>query len=115
MKNYNELEWYVLIYNFNSDAIENYNIFNNMNVSSMLNKALKKYDNFMDFKEELCGIFKCAFMNKAEYEIVITGLGERDKHYKVDVYRQIQPNLELVARYIIGVYNKGKRKKIEIE
>lgn len=116
MKNYRDLEWYVLLHDFNTDKIEHYNIFHNANLWSDrigIPKLLKDYATFDNFKKELESLFKYCFWAKSEYEILVSGL-IGDKQYKIDVWEQIKPNLDLIARYIIETYNKRKRKKIEV-
>ena len=111
-----ELKWYVLCYDFNTHEIEHYNIFHNANLWSDrigIPKLLKDYTTFDNFKKELESLFKYCFLTKSEYEILVSGLIE-DKQYKLDVWYQIKPNLDLIARYIIETYNKHKRKKIEV-
>lgn len=117
MKNYKELKWYVLRHDFNKDTIENYNIFINANLWNErigIPKLLKNYQSFDNFKKELESLFKYCYWSKCEYEILTSGLAKNSEVYKIDVWRQIQPNLDLIARYIIETYNKRKRKKIEI-
>lgn len=109
------LKWYVLLHNFNNDKIVHYNIFNNGNVWNErigLPKILKKYVSFEEFKEDLELIFKYSFQSKMEYEIYASGVSARSETYKLDVWYQIEPNLDLIARYIIEKYNKHKRNKL---
>lgn len=113
MKNYNELKWYALINDFNSDEIIRFNIFKNSNVHRLLDISLKNYTDFNTFKEELIKIFKYSFWSKSEYEIFVSGWWGKETH-KIDVWYQLEPNIDLIARYIIETYNKRKRKKIII-
>ncbi|MBR4260668.1 MAG: hypothetical protein IKQ33_01775 [Clostridia bacterium] len=112
-----ELKWYVLWHESNRDIIEPYNIFSNARIWDErigLPKLLNKYITFDDFKNQLERLFKGCFHSRAEYEMMISGLFDFNKTYKIDVWKQIEPNLDLIARYIIETYNKHKRKKIEV-
>lgn len=107
------LEWYVLIHDFNSDKIRQFNIFDSANFNKWLNVALKKYETYEKFRENLKGALFYAFCGKAEYEIICKGLVSINKNeFKVDVYDQVFPNLDILAKYILTEVNKKKRKKL---
>lgn len=107
-----KLEWYVLWNEFNSDEIRWFNIFRNINVIKGVEMSLKKYVDYPTFKEEMEKVFKYSFWSKAEYEILVSGLSKNSETYKIDIWYQIEPNLDLICRHIIEEYNKTKRKKL---
>lgn len=107
------LEWYVLEHDFNSDQIRQFNIFNSVNFDKWLNVALKKYETYEKFREDLRSALFYAFCSKAEYEIICKGLVSiKDNEFKIDVYEQVLPNLDILAKYILTEVNKKKRKKL---
>lgn len=107
------LEWYVLEHDFNSDQIRQFNIFDSLNFTKWLEVAVKKYENYGKFKEDLRGALFYAFGSKAEYEIICKGLvSTKDNEFKIDVYTQVLPNLDILAKYILTEVNKKKRKKL---
>ena len=107
------LEWYVLGHDFNSDQIIQFNIFNSANFDKWLNVALKKYETYEKFREDLRSALLYAFYSKAEYEIICKGLVSiKDNEFKIDVYGQVLPNLDILAKYILTEVNKKKRKKL---
>lgn len=106
------LKWYVLNENFNARKIELFNIFNHSGLTESLEKILKKYTNFEDFKEKLKNKLFYYFNSKREYEILVKDLGKTIEE-KISVYDQVIPNVDLLANYIIDEYNKNKRKKLE--
>lgn len=107
------LKWYVLNHDFNKNTIEKWNIFNSSRFIDGLNNLLKKYTTFSDFKEKLEKELMYCFWSKAEYEIIVGGLfAKEDKDFfKIDIYSQVKPNLDILANYIIDEVNKKKRKK----
>lgn len=112
-----KLEYYVLCHDFNNDTIEQYNIFNNGKIDDNVKELLENFITFDDFKEKLDNLFMWAFAHKVEYEIMVGGvISKQDKSYKISIYDQIKPNLDIIARYIIEQWNNRKyaRKKIEI-
>lgn len=107
------LKWYVLIHDFNKDEIRKFNIFDSSNFTEWTEVAIKKYESFKGFKDDLKGALFYAFCSKCEYEIICRGLVSReDNEFKIDVYEQVLPNLDILARYIITEVNKNKRKEL---
>ena len=107
------LKWYVLIHNFNTDEIMRFNIFDSMNFTKCAERAVKKYINYETFKEDVRGALFHAFCSKVEYEIICKGLvSKEDNEFKIDVYEQVLPNLDILAKYILTEINKKKRKKL---
>ena len=100
------MKWYVLWHEFNSDIIEPFNIFSNVTFKQDVDKLLEEFITFDDFKEKLDGALKYSFMSRAEYEIMCSGLFDRHKAYKIDVYTQVVPNLDVLAKYIIEEHNR---------
>ena len=93
------LEWNVLIHDFNKDKIKKYNIF--------------RADLFEDIKDAKCKTFgelreiidkwaKYHYWAKAEYEIAVGGLFSKypEKFEKIDIYRQIEINLDRITEYV---------------
>lgn len=107
-----KLSWYVVWHEFNSDEIRWCNIFDNTNVLQGIERFLKKYVDFPTFKEEMEKTFKFAYWSKCEYEIFVNGWFSKKEPKKIDIWYQIEPNLDLICRYIIEEYNKTKRNKI---
>ena len=111
-----QMKWYVLRHDFNSNKIENFNIFDHWRFSEDIEKALKKYENFNTFKENVKKELMYYFWCKSEYEIIVGGLHAEldwENFEKIDIYNQVLPNLDIFCKYIIDEYNKNKRKKIE--
>ena len=112
-----KLEYYVLRHEFNSDTIEKHNIFNNGYVDERLEDLLKNFVTLEDFKEKLDKLFIYCYAHKVEYEVIVSGVVcKYDNQFKISIYDQIKPNLDLIARYIIEQWNNRPyaRKRIEI-
>ena len=104
MKKLRNLEYYVLTVNLNGE-LEVYNIFTER-LEEEIEKAIGKYVDFSSFKERLAIILKSKYLSRVEYECLMSDISDKKK-YKTDIWKQIEPNLELIARYIIGEYNKN--------
>lgn len=98
VKNVN-LEWYVLRWDFNTKKVINYNILqwrkediaNEVRRKSIYNKSV--------LREYLKTVFMYDYWSKAEYEFYISDLHGND-YKKIDIWRQIEPNLDLITDYI---------------
>lgn len=99
------MQWFVLNYDFNSKKVVDYNIFNNIKFSRGVNELVEEYDgDFNEFKLNLKSLAKYCFWSKREYEISVGDLWEQDmeKYEKIDVYRQLSKNIDVLARYILS-------------
>lgn len=110
---YGNLKFYVLMHDFNSDEIIYFNIFRHSYIKRYVEKAIKEYKDFNIFKKGLEKEFKYSYWSKSEYEIFVSGWWGKETQ-KIDIWYQIEPNIDLIARYIITEYNKVKRKKLII-
>lgn len=95
------LKWYVLHQSFNKEEIEFYNVLQGW--EERIRKARKKVKTKTEFKEWLKKEFMYYYWSRSEYEIVVGGLfSEYPKEFKkVDIWSQIEPNLDIVTDYII--------------
>ena len=101
------MEWYVLNYDFNGKKVEDFNIFRNIKLLRFLDEARENFITFDKFVEDLDNELKYYFWSKAEYEIMVGDLFEQDldKYEKIDVYRQLKPNVKTIAKYIVDYWN----------
>ena len=101
-----KLEWYVIIYDFNKKELEDFNIFNSTKFSEGIKDILENdnYTSFEDFCEKLDKELMYTFWSKAEYEVIISDMFDTIER-KIDVYRQVKSNIEVLAEYILNNYN----------
>lgn len=98
-----ELEWNVLIYDFNSRKIKFYNIFRNDFILEIRNKSKsKKIKTYLELKEYINNWAKYYYWSKIEYEIAMGGLFSAypDEFEKMDIYKQITMNLDRITEYV---------------
>lgn len=101
------LEYYVLNYDWNRKKLYNFNIFDSIRFSEFLEKDFEDYKengrNYETFKEEVRKDLMSAFWSKREYELFIGDAFDTniDNYEKVDVYSQVLPNLDILVKYII--------------
>lgn len=105
VKNVN-LEWYVLRWDFNSKKVINYNILqwrkediaNEVRRKSIYNKSI--------LREYLKTTFMYDYWSKTECEFYISDL-HGDDYEKIDIWRQIEPNLDLIVEYVNSKMDLG--------
>lgn len=101
IKNVN-LSWKVLNHDFNNDKIINYDIFWKGSAEEIAKRIKRdKLDNYDKFKESMKTFFMHDFWCRSEYEIMVSGLHTRVEPEKIDVWRQIEMNFDLILEYII--------------
>ncbi len=97
-KNIN-LEWYVLSWDFNTKKVVTHNILKNIKddlIKEIKNKHI--YDKSI-LKEYLKTVFIYEYWGKTEMEMLIGDLFTDDCE-KIDIWRQIEPNLNTIVEYI---------------
>lgn len=103
MKKKIKLEYYVIITDFNTKKVMEYNIFYDGLVSKIYNYVKKKYiESHEDLKKFLEIDFISNYYARAEYEILVGGLFDEFPmdYTKIDIWYQIKPNLEIITRYV---------------
>lgn len=107
------MKWYVLRYDFNAKMIEKFDIFKHSTFSSTVEKLLKEFVTYDDFKEKVRKELSYCYRTRAEYEILVSSIFNNSET-KIDIYDQVEPNLDILCHYIIDYWNdmKGRRKKI---
>lgn len=104
-----DLHWYVLYHDFNQRKIRKYDVLKDTApiIADMIKK--QKITNREDFKKALKSELMYTYWSRAEYEILVGDLfltkDNTDKWLKeaskVDIWSQIEPNLDIMVDYII--------------
>lgn len=100
------MEWYVLNYDWNKHQVVNYNVFSKDSITD-LKKARKnkKFTNREQLKEYLKRDFQYHYWSRTEYEIAVGDVMpmSMEELEKIDVYRQLEMNLDRITNYVIDV------------
>lgn len=103
-----ELKWNVLYWNTNKNKVENYNIFSNDFKNNLYKKIkTKKITNYNELKEDVNKWAMYHYWSKTECEMAIgplwfNKLEDLEQFEKIDMYRQIEMNLDRIVEYIIN-------------
>lgn len=97
------LVWNVLFHDFNNDKIVKYNVLDNTYIIDSIKKAVKKKEivTVSDLKEFVIHKFRAQYWSRAEYEILVSGIHSRSDAQKIDVWYQINMNLDNIVEYLI--------------
>ena len=102
-----DLKWYVMLHDFNKDKIVKYNVLEYDYLIDSLKKAVKKKEitKYDELKEFVKRKLMAQFWSRAEYEILVSGLHTRVEPEKIDVWYQIEMNLDNLLEYLINKMN----------
>ena len=105
----NKLEWYAIMIDLNSNKVKYINVLNE-SITDFTLKKLKKYKeiNYNDVKVELSRSLMSIYWSRVEYEILVKDLF-KDGETKIDVWYQLEPNIDRITEYFI---NNTKLKKV---
>lgn len=94
------LEWYALKYDFNSKKIVKFNVM--YGIAELIRKNVKKktIHDKATLKEFLKREFMYRYWSKCEHEVLISGLFNEDNAEKIDVWRQLEINLDNIVEYV---------------
>lgn len=107
VKNVN-LEYYVFYMDFNTRKLVRFNILDGMSelIAKNIRTSVNSYNHISDratLKSFLEREFMYHYWSKCEYEVGVLNLFAKDikESIKIDVWYQIEPNLDLITDYII--------------
>lgn len=94
------LEWYVLDWDENNKIVKPINILKGL--AEELAKEVKsgRVHNKSILREYLKTTLMYDYWSKAECEFFISGLSSGDDCEKVDLWKQIEPNLDIITEYV---------------
>ena len=84
----------VLLWSFNNDKLEHYDVLPYLR-KQCLNKKVP--DNYEDFKKFIENESSYQFWARCEYEMICHGWPVRRNDYKLDIHEQIMMNIDVIA------------------
>lgn len=113
-----EIKYYAMYYDFNAREIRKTNVIHEDTLKRLQDMVKKgKIKDRLQFRQCLRGEFMYRYWSKREWEISVGDLCEKDlnKYKKIDVYDQLEANLDVITDYIIrnmGItFNKKSKLK----
>ena len=100
MKKDVKLQWFAMRWDFNKKCVESCNVLaglleplkREVKSGSIYNKSI--------LREWLKTELMYNYWSKTEQEMLVTGLHENNNWEKIDVWKQIEPNLDKITEYI---------------
>lgn len=111
-----KIEWYAICSKSASGSKENagleyINVIRDYHIESV-KKLIKKNASYDEIKKDLDSWFMHDYWSKCEYEVIVSNWTGYDFERKIDVYYQIQPNLDRITEYMIREIAPRKCKEI---
>lgn len=100
--------YYVIVWNFNKDQIDKYNIMDYLIECYKETKKSKKLitpQTFEECKKFILGKSMYMFWSRCEYECIIHGFPITNNTYKLDVYQQIEMNIDVITKHFMNQIN----------
>lgn len=94
------IKWMTLTYDFNADKIVYFDIFDDSKFRDLVYTAINHFTSYDGFLDDLKKALFISFASKSEYEIMCKGILS-NTNYKYDVYKQVLPNIEILAEYVL--------------
>lgn len=99
-----KLEWYAFdqacFDGTGVGRLEYINVIRERYIESM-KKLIKKNATYEEIKDDLRGWLIHDFWGKAEYEVIVSNWSGYDFEEKIDVWYQLEPNLDRITEYMI--------------
>jgi hypothetical protein len=94
------LEWNVIHYDWSKKKVITYNIM--PGIAELVAKEIRRgnIQNKADLKKELTTEFMYHYWSKCEAEMFVSGFGRNDEPEKVDIWQQIEMNLDRIVDYV---------------
>lgn len=98
-----KLTYNILNYDWNAHKVRNYNVLAHLDLDKIRKKILKKeISNYEELKTYLRNELIYVFWCRSEFEIIVGDLSCREDTFeKIDGWRQIEMNLDLIVNYVI--------------
>ena len=98
--------YYVITWDFNRDQIEKYNIMDYLiNCFKGIKKNIDIPKTFEEYKDFILRKSKYQFWSRCEYECIVHGFPVKKNEYKLDVYEQIEMNIDVITKHFINQIN----------
>lgn len=97
--------YYVIVWNFNKDQIDKYNIMDYLIECYKETKKSKKLitpQTFEECKKFILDKSIYMFWSRCEYECIVHGFSFKKNKYKLDVYQQIEMNIDVITKHFMN-------------
>lgn len=101
-----DLVWYAFYQDFNSSKLVYTNVLGRSFAEEVLKRVKSKQeywkiDSYETLKKAVEGELKYHYRSKSEYEVIVSNWSGRDMEEKIDIWYQLEPNLDRICEYIM--------------
>ena len=101
-----DLKWYAFYQEFNGDKLTFTNVLGKDFAEEILKyvKSKNKYFHIGDYaglRERVRLMLMHQYWSRTEYEVVVSNWHSHDMEQKIDIWFQLEPNLDRICEYII--------------
>ena len=94
------LKWYALIHRFDGEQLDPYNVLYD-EIVYHIDEVIDKTGDYEQIKEKTRRELMSMFWSRTEYEWIASQWSGKDFEDKVDIWRQLYANLDLIVEYLI--------------
>lgn len=106
-----KLEWYAFHQETNGSKLKYTNVLYDKLIERV-KKLIRKNADYDEIKKEIDICLMSRYWSRCEYEVVVSNWAGKDFEQKIDVYWQLQPNLDRITEYVIRELAPRKSKEI---
>lgn len=105
------LEWYAFYQDSNANKLKYANVLYDKLIESV-KKLIRKNADYDEIKKTIDIGLMSRYWSRCEYEVVVSNWAGKDFEQKIDVYYQLQPNIDRITEYVIRELAPRKSKEI---
>ncbi len=106
-----KLEWYAFYQEISGSKLKYVNVLYDRLIERV-KKLIRKNADYDEIKKEIDICLMSRYWSRSEYEVVVSNWAGKDFEQKIDVYWQLQPNLDRITEYVIRELAPRKSKEI---
>ena len=100
-----KLEWYAFREDFNKNELVRFNVLGEWFAEDLLKRIKSdKINSYEELRDRIGSILRYYYKSRAEHEVIVTSLfhkPDRDKEFKIDVWYQLEKNLDRITEYVM--------------
>ena len=103
MRRNKKLKWYAFNQELNSNKLTYINVLGNDLVEDILKRVKNKtrrINNYNELKDAVKSYLMYKYWGRCEYELIVSNWLGNDMEEKIDVWYQLEPNLDTIVEYI---------------
>jgi len=104
MKINKDLKWYAFYQDMNDNKLVYTNVLSQDLVEDILKRTKHKIRHigcYDELKEAIKSYLMWRYWCRSEYEVIVSNWGGREMEEKIDIWYQLEPNLDRITEYVM--------------